>query len=622
LLPPFRPVSVQDVKNFFNWDNIKNNSTVLIFMSALAAVELLLSFSIWIRRHQASKQRQAVEKQLLDAVEKAKQAGLHEEIEYLANFGWSSIEDKTFSPESRLRTSVTSSTTADSDDSSTQLATDAIIAQLLRYNITENESLLVKEREEAAAKELEMTSLQNLNRDLSKPADWLNKKPALNRPPSRVLQRPAWGSGAKSQSSLAWAAAAKDAKMRRLPSITTELYQPAAHEESNESKSSIFSFFSPSSAKIAPEMPVPPMLPPKYGLNRKTTSVSKSSTLTLSDEELRRADILSRTATRNHSQLALEQQASENPTAELEELEDEPEAQTSWHTICLSFLCGMINPTFMVPATVDSQLVFSAQMLTVARTEISEAYRSGDDWAWFTSAKTWSLVRSNVVHNILSSHPMFSVLYHHPLDNYSTYQRMLVLFCMLYTVLAVNASFFQQRGSSIGTDVLIAFYTSLIVSPVGLLFPYLFLHGETLHVHEIRESIRSGVKTSCCSRSRALLIFSHVFCFLWSGGAIFMVLVYAMQFDLDQSALSATIRAGGMSVSARWLIACLQTIAIQWFAYAPVLAAVMITIHTLLARRGIEFELRQQMEDEKANKAAVTTDAARRPAIGMVSPTK
>jgi hypothetical protein len=281
--------------------------------------------------------------------------------------------------------------------------------------------------------------------------------------------------------------------------------------------------------------------------------------------------------------------------------------ETVGANMALAALCGLLDPTsasaFIVPSTVDTQTVFSAQMLATARTEVIVSQRTNNPWFWLQSPQTWKVVKENVINNILGRHPLFSIAYHHPLDNYGTYQRLLVLFCMLYTFLAVNASFFQQGTNTIGSDLVIAFYTSLIVTPVGLIFPGLYHRAEILHAQEIRAAESPGYIRPRCAMSRLLLFFAHLFCMLWKAGAIFVTLVYGMQFDLDRNAMAMTLRAGGMSVSGRWLLACLESLGINWLLTAPLIASFMITIHTLLARRRIEVDLRQQLIADNVNQA-------------------
>ena len=68
-----------------------------------------------------------------------------------------------------------------------------------------------------------------------------------------------------------------------------------------------------------------------------------------------------------------------------------------------------------------------------------------------------------------------------------------------------------------------------------------------------------------------------------------MVVFCSMQFDLDKHLLGATLRAGGMSVSGMWLLACLQSMAVSWLVTAPIVATVMITMHSLLGAPLIFF---------------------------------
>jgi hypothetical protein len=254
-------------------------------------------------------------------------------------------------------------------------------------------------------------------------------------------------------------------------------------------------------------------------------------------------------------------------------------------------------------------------MRDTAAREMVVAQRTGASCLWLTSRATWRQVRENIVNNLLGRHALLSIAYHHPLDNYGTYQRLLVLFCMFHTFLAVNASFFGGKGQSVAQDLVITFYTSLFVTPIGIIFPKLYQRAETMRLDEIRAQRAFGdarVKT-CCPKSRLLAMFAHLFCMLWKAGAILVTLVYGMQFDLDKRELGSTLRAGGMSVSGRWLIACLLSMTQNFLVNWPVIGMVMITLHTLLARRRVENELRAKAERDAEEAAA---DEAARSARG------
>ena len=135
---------------------------------------------------------------------------------------------------------------------------------------------------------------------------------------------------------------------------------------------------------------------------------------------------------------------------------------------------------------------------------------------------------------------------------------------------------------------------------------YLGLSFLSLRVSITQLANTPGYLRPRCSKSRLVLLFAHAFCMLWKAAAILVTLTYGMQFDLDKRALANLTRAGGMSVSGRWLLSCFQTIAINFVIQWPLIAAAAITVATLLARRRIERDLRAQMLAEKL--AASTED--------------
>ena len=75
---------------------------------------------------------------------------------------------------------------------------------------------------------------------------------------------------------------------------------------------------------------------------------------------------------------------------------------------------------------------------------------------------------------LLMTHPILSIWFHHPAEFYDAYQRLCVAFGSVFTILAVNAMFFGQGQPSVEQDLSIAIYSALITAPVGVCFPLMF----------------------------------------------------------------------------------------------------------------------------------------------------
>jgi hypothetical protein len=132
-------------------------------------------------------------------------------------------------------------------------------------------------------------------------------------------------------------------------------------------------------------------------------------------------------------------------------------------------------------------------------------------------------------------HPYLSVYWHRLDDPFSSYQRLFVVFTLLFSFLAINAMFFGQADGSQENALSIAIFSSLIVTPIGVVFPMLFKKAAFM-IHSEREEEaflkRLNVKLvtkPTSSRGRMLQYFCFFFLALWVSGAIFLCLIYGMQ---------------------------------------------------------------------------------------------
>ena len=96
---------------------------------------------------------------------------------------------------------------------------------------------------------------------------------------------------------------------------------------------------------------------------------------------------------------------------------------------------------------------------------------------------------------LLMSHPILSVWFHHPAELYDSYQRLSVAFGSIFTILTVNALFFGQGKQSVEQDLSISIYSAIITAPIGVFFPMLFTRAAAKAASQVRgrmEAIRAA----------------------------------------------------------------------------------------------------------------------------------
>jgi hypothetical protein len=69
-------------------------------------------------------------------------------------------------------------------------------------------------------------------------------------------------------------------------------------------------------------------------------------------------------------------------------------------------------------------------------------------WGWLSDPRTLKVAKSAFAMNFLVAHPYLSVYFHNPGDPYTTHQRLFVVFALLFSFLASNATFFGVAGST------------------------------------------------------------------------------------------------------------------------------------------------------------------------------
>ena len=157
---------------------------------------------------------------------------------------------------------------------------------------------------------------------------------------------------------------------------------------------------------------------------------------------------------------------------------------------------------------------------------------------WFGFAKdnrVWTVAREQFWMQFFATHPYLSVYWHRPDDPYTSYQRLFVVFTLLFSFLAANAMFFGQVDGSQENAIAIAIYSSLIVAPIGVVFPILFKKAAyMIHSEREEESFLKGLNVNVIKKQESSLgsrlqMFSFAFMSSWVAGTIFLCLIYGMQ---------------------------------------------------------------------------------------------
>ncbi len=106
---------------------------------------------------------------------------------------------------------------------------------------------------------------------------------------------------------------------------------------------------------------------------------------------------------------------------------------------------------------------------------------------------------------------------------------------LLFSVLVANVLFFGMGDGSIGNTISIAIVSSLVVTPVSILFPLLFIKSSLVTAHAERKAVfmpaikaRQFIAESAQSAQR-ILSFSWFLLVVWVAGCVLLCLVYGMQ---------------------------------------------------------------------------------------------
>jgi hypothetical protein len=133
---------------------------------------------------------------------------------------------------------------------------------------------------------------------------------------------------------------------------------------------------------------------------------------------------------------------------------------------------------------------------------------------------------------LLMTHPILSIWFHHPAEFYDSYQRLCVAFGSVFTILAVNAMFFGQGKQSVEQDLSIAIFSALITAPVGVCFPMLFTRAASTMAAQSNEANALSainvrvIKPAVQQRSgKCMLMAAFGALWVWCAGMIFLCLV-------------------------------------------------------------------------------------------------
>ena len=212
----------------------------------------------------------------------------------------------------------------------------------------------------------------------------------------------------------------------------------------------------------------------------------------------------------------------------------------------LAGACDRNHYRFLL-STEDRSLYLRRRMEAMACT--SRDVSIVNDTIWYTVAKDCAATF------VLLEHPWLSTFFHNRNDMYTSVQRLGVMFTTLFSSLLANAMFFGQTPTSIESTISISIYSSLVVTPVGIVFPSLFYKAAMLKIRgEKKASFLPGEASRLLLQDTTVLVerqlsLGWVLLLFWVSGATVVTFVYGMQMDLQAPS------PGQMAVSAGWLLA-------------------------------------------------------------------
>jgi hypothetical protein len=276
--------------------------------------------------------------------------------------------------------------------------------------------------------------------------------------------------------------------------------------------------------------------------------------------------------------------------------EDDEKIHVVTHGGCLKALCDRSQFQFhMSNQTMRSAFVKSIleDARTAGESDMLKYRKKSKCCGFFRDNRIRTAIRANFWGMFLQQHPVFGIWFHDPHDFLTSLQRLAVFVANAFTSLAVGAMFYGVSETTINVEV-IGLYTALICAPVSTYFPWAFSRAATQLQDEIDEDSifnrlnlvrRSGGRI--LSQCSGLLISTYVLLFLWIFAAIFICLVYGMQFDLYDKSSSV------LPTSSLWLYSTIESLVISIFVFLPGMIVLRILFHANLAYR----RLQQDQED-------------------------
>jgi hypothetical protein len=233
--------------------------------------------------------------------------------------------------------------------------------------------------------------------------------------------------------------------------------------------------------------------------------------------------------------------------------------------------------------------VFVENILRESQNEyaLDQYRRQAGYFDFLTDKRLQNAVGQNFWGMFLQQHPVFGIWYHDPHDLLTSLQRLAVLVANSFTSLAVGAMFYGASSTLLNV-ALIGVYTALICAPVSTYFPWAFSRAASQLQDEIdEESMFSKLKLVRHTAGRAitrcsfLLVINYVMLCLWILAAIFVCLIYGMQFDMNTSATQL------LPTSSLWLFATVETLIINIFLFLPGIIAFRICFGAFFAYQDV-----------------------------------
>lgn len=178
------------------------------------------------------------------------------------------------------------------------------------------------------------------------------------------------------------------------------------------------------------------------------------------------------------------------------------------------------------------------------------------------------------IRNFRHRHIWLSIAIRHPRDRVNSFERLCIVLALVLGNLAVNAIFFGTDNTL--SDIATAIVSSICVMICTVILLVLFRGGSCNSKPIPKEDIANPRPIGCCPKSGKYI--AWCICALWCAGCIMLALVYGLQFDLQTERIRfsriGSFAALESNVSARWVVACIISLAQDFFVNRPLLIVV------------------------------------------------